>query len=350
MATCECNAELGREVRVADIDKELHKLWEQDDARTNASLMNLVIYSEKRGSLGRNSELARSITEDHACRVILVELDRAVVEPSIRAWITAHCHLSEGTKSVCCEQIALHLTSRVTGRFRNTLFAHLASDLPLVFWWQGELSDVLSERLANSIDRLIVDSRDWENPADSYRRLGEVSLLNPDLIVQDHAWTRTWQFRMGVASIFDDPAAGDSLPLLDEVEIHYQRRDHNSALQLLAWFAKQAGWKQEGSGLSFRNGKRIVRTSLHATNDGPALSRLILRGVGFEASVYQQPCATMVRREVSAGNYRASSVSPCDPVETEKLLGSQLARGGRNTLFQKILPDFIHLIEKTSCS
>ena len=41
--------ELGLEVSVSQIDKELRKLWEQDEARTNASLMNLVVYSEVMG-------------------------------------------------------------------------------------------------------------------------------------------------------------------------------------------------------------------------------------------------------------------------------------------------------------
>ena len=49
--------ELGIEVPVSAIDKELRKLWEQDEARTNASLMNLVVYSEKPGALIANSEI-----------------------------------------------------------------------------------------------------------------------------------------------------------------------------------------------------------------------------------------------------------------------------------------------------
>ena len=76
-----------------------------------------------------------------------MEIDRDEPLPGLRAWITAHCHLAHGRKSVCCEQIAFYLTGKVTGRFRNTVFAHLNSDLPLVFWWQGELSEILTERL-----------------------------------------------------------------------------------------------------------------------------------------------------------------------------------------------------------
>ena len=77
--------ELGLEIPVSQIDKELRKLWEQDEARTNASLMNLVVYSEKHGALLENSAIIRNLTREHACRAILVEIDKDEAVPSIRA-------------------------------------------------------------------------------------------------------------------------------------------------------------------------------------------------------------------------------------------------------------------------
>ena len=68
--------ELGIEVPISAIDLELRKLWEQDEARTNSSLMNLVVYSEKSGSLLENSRIINELTRDNACRAILVEIDR----------------------------------------------------------------------------------------------------------------------------------------------------------------------------------------------------------------------------------------------------------------------------------
>lgn len=44
-------SELGKEVPVSQIDSELRGLWERDEAQTNASLMNLVVYSERPGGL-----------------------------------------------------------------------------------------------------------------------------------------------------------------------------------------------------------------------------------------------------------------------------------------------------------
>ena len=342
--------ELGLEVPVASIDHELRKLWDQDEARTNASLMNLVVYSEKPGALVENSAIIRNLTREHACRAILVEVNRAEPLPTLRSWITAHCHLAHGLKSVCCEQIAFYLTGIVTGRFRNTVFAHLNSDLPLVFWWQGELSDILTERLVAVMDRLIIDSSAWTDPAASFQRIEETAAANSDLILQDHEWTRTWQFRVGVAGIFDDPAAQRMLPLIDTVEITHHPAHRNAALQLLAWLAVQAEWQDRAdkkSSLAFQStAGREIQVTLHQDPAAPALSSLIIRAGESSAQIRHAPGATLVERRILATGYQVSSLAPADPESPEQLVALQLARGGRNSLFHKILPRFRGLLDK----
>ena len=200
--------ELGQEVAVEGIHTALRQLWAQDEARTNACLINFAVYSEQPGSLRKNSEIVRVLTREHACRALLIEMDRGATLASIRAWITAHCHLSEGRKSVCCEQISFALTGVSRGRLRNTVFAHLSSDLPLILWWQGELSPIFEERLYSVIDRFVFDSADWENPSESFRLVDQaISSGSRPLVIQDLAWTRSYHFRLAVASLFDDPLA-----------------------------------------------------------------------------------------------------------------------------------------------
>ena len=53
--------ELGNEVALRDLDKELKKLWESNEARTKASLANFAVYSERVDSLHDNTELIREI-------------------------------------------------------------------------------------------------------------------------------------------------------------------------------------------------------------------------------------------------------------------------------------------------
>jgi glucose-6-phosphate dehydrogenase assembly protein OpcA len=341
--------ELGIEVPVSQIDRELRRLWEQDDARTNASLMNLVVYSEKHGSLVENSEIIRDLTRDHSCRAILVEIDRDCPEPGLRAWITAHCHLSHGMKSICCEQIAFHLTGRVTGRFRNTVFAHLNSDLPLVFWWQGELSPVFTERLVSVMDRLIIDSSSWKDPAARFAQLCEAMQANGELVLQDLAWTRSWQFRVGIAGLFDDPVARQSLPEIDGVEITHHPAHRNSALQIAAWLAVQAGWSDSPDGRGFLSESgTAISLDLKADPASEALGALILRSPSCIVSVVRDAGADHVLRAIKSPGHKASSLAPADPRAPEELVAMQLSRGGRNSLYQKILPHFLAMLGRDS--
>ncbi len=345
--------DLGIEVPVHAIDRELHRLREQDKSRAHASLVNLVVYSEKPGSLLENSVVIRKFTREHACRAILVEVDPEQSIPGIRAWITAHCHLEHGRQSICCEQISLHLTGKVTGRFRNTVFAHLDSDLPLIFWWQGELSGIFTERLVNVIDRLIIDSSSWADPAESFRKIDEAARLNTDLILQDHAWSRTWQYRLGVASIFDDPAAQRAIADIERVEITHHPAHRNSALQLLAWLAVQAGWSdakrddaaKEGVFGFVSPGGVTIEAQLFEDASSPPVSSLMLRAGNRSAHLTQATGSQHIERRLEAPSYRVSSLSPIDPSGADELMAIQLARGGKNSLFRKILPRFRAMLE-----
>lgn len=337
-------AELGKEVSISQIDHELRALWEQDDARTNASLVNLVVYSEKPGGLLENSRIINTLTQENACRAILAEINREE-EASLRAWITAHCHLSHGEKSVCCEQISFRLTGRVTGRFRNTVFSHLNSDLPLIFWWQGELSDVFTERLASVMDRLIVDSSMWADSAASFNRLEEAIASNPTLVVQDLAWTRCWQFRVAIAGLFDDAVAQTILGEIETIRIQHSPSNRNTALQMLAWLAVQAGWSHAGE-LIFETEKGgRIEAFVESSEDFAPLGLVELSSGETIVRVSQEKNSTHLLKEIESGEYLVNSLAPSDPEEPQELVGQQLSRGGKNSLFLKILPAFLDLLK-----
>src|SRR6266513_4113708 len=99
---------LGDQVAISKIDTKLKKLWQDSaGAMTRASLMNLAVYSEEPGSLNNNTQLMARITQNHACRAIVIEADCQSLEDRVDAWISAHCHVSGGgNKQVCSEQIS----------------------------------------------------------------------------------------------------------------------------------------------------------------------------------------------------------------------------------------------------
>ena len=155
---------LGMPVEVREIEAALKKLWEDDHASTKASLVNFAIFSENPNVLERNTHWIQKITSETACRAILIDANfDEDLTPKIGAWVTAHCHLQGGAKSICSEQISFRLRGRMIGRMRNVIFAHLESDLPLLFWWQGSLAKSLAfeEGVYSQIDRLIIDSSSW---------------------------------------------------------------------------------------------------------------------------------------------------------------------------------------------
>lgn len=348
--------ELGREVAVSEIDHELHQLWEADDARTNASLMNLAVYSEEPGCLVRNSEAVRELTREHACRALLIGVDHEAAETAIRAWITAHCHLRGGRKSVCCEQIAFALSGREAGRLRNTVFAHLNSDLPLIVWWQGELSPIFGERFYSLVDRFVFDSSDWSDPIPSFERIMEANDDSPRLVVQDLSWTRCYQFRVSVAALFDDPVALGAMDSMDQVKIVHHPNHRLTAVQFLAWLANQAGWR-DGLELGLADGRRdgfsfetegghAIEAVLVPDPAAAALGLLEMTAGDIRVEVSREAGSTHLLRRLRSPGHDFEAPGPADPDAPADLIGEQLSRGGRNTLYRKSLPRMMKLLDR----
>src|SRR6266576_1334886 len=201
---------LGLPVEVNKIDQELKKLWrESEDAETLASLVNLAVYSEDAGSLSKNTQLMANITENHACRAIVIEADCDAKENHVEAWISAHCHVSGvGSKQVCSEQISFLLKGSCTTLLPSIVFSHLDSDLPFYLWWQGEFREPIEPQLWEWVDLVIYDSRDWEDFRAQMRLLESAEQeANQRIVLCDLNWTRLDNVRFGVAQFFDHPAS-----------------------------------------------------------------------------------------------------------------------------------------------
>ncbi|MBK1834089.1 glucose-6-phosphate dehydrogenase assembly protein OpcA [Roseibacillus ishigakijimensis] len=343
------SAILGQPVEVGAISKELKKLWEQDEAATNASLMNLAVYSEEAGALEKNSEAIVSLTREHACRAILVEMEREAPEPEIESWVTAHCHLAHGRKTVCCEQLAFRLKGKAVGRMRNTLFSNLNSDLPLVFWWQGELSDLFEERLYRLVSRLIVDTSEWSDVAAGFRKLHQaVEDSRCQMAVQDLAWTRTYHFRLGLAGLFDDPRALELLDGIHTVRIAAQRAHWASAWMMIAWLGTQAKWVLESQSeerfVFLRSNGEKVTIELEFADQGAPLSQVLLTDGTATVEVRRKAGDPHLELELNAPGHIVRQAAPADPDDKVDLVAEQLSRGGKNSLFRKIWPLFFEML------
>ena len=341
---------LGIPVEVGAIDGELKKLWEADEASTNASLMNFLVYTEDPSRLQKNSQTIQELTRENACRAVLIAMNRHAADVKVESWITAHCHLAHGKKSICSEQVSFLLHGRSLGRLRNTVFAHLNSDLPLVFWWQGEFSELFEERLYRLLDRLIFDSSDWADPKAGFRRLLMArSDTKGRMVTQDLSWTRSYFYRLAVARLFDDPMADKAFPEIEGVRVMAQSKHRIAALLLLAWIITRSGWliqSQESDRviLESREGGEVI-VELIWIDGGAPISGLEISAPNFKARVSREAGNPHLCQSICAENHSIDFSGPADFDDSAGLVASQLSRGGKNSLFLNVLPQFVKLLE-----
>lgn len=353
-------AALGLPVDVRNIETALKKLWEDDQASTKASLVNFAIFSEEPDTLQRNTEWIRKITSETACRAILIDADFDTAhDPEVNAWVTAHCHLQGGAKSICSEQISFRLKGRMTGRMRNVIFAHLDSDLPLFFWWQGRLSKSLAfePNVSHQIDRLFVDSGSWGHGAAIAEEIDELNKLITErgshVVINDLSWTRLLPFRKAVVSLFDDPRMSSQLDGLDHLHVSGDLASPATTLLLVAWISSSLKWELESSsddGFSFiTSSDQTRKVTLNQTDSGEAIDAFSWAGSAGEIVLEfsdQQRNYLSAAAKVSAINDR--ELIPTALSNCPDLVMTQLARATRDELYRGVLPMFRELASAMS--
>lgn len=332
---------VGIPVEVANIDRELKKLWQEgDEVMTRASLINLAVYSEAPESLARNTEIVSEITKDHACRAIVIAAHCSAAADGVQAWINAHCHVSgAGRKQICSEQLSFLLEGSFAKLLPNIVFSHLDSDLPFHLWWQGDLPERIDPQLWSWVDRLIYDSRDWSNFADQMR-LVEAAHAEADqrMVLCDLNWTRLILLRLATAQCFDHPAAGRQLADISRVEIEFAPGYRSTALLLIGWLAAQLHWNIAKSkdatepAFTTAEGKRIA--AVLTERDGEPIGRCSLLTGRSEFRVTHAARADLLEVSVRVdGKERMHQLMPAGSNAPVRLMSEELIRGGPHRVY-----------------
>jgi glucose-6-phosphate dehydrogenase assembly protein OpcA len=240
------NLTRGMPVEVSQVNRSLKTLWEQEGAvLTKASLINFAVYSEAADALSVNTELMEQITREHACRVILLAANPAASKERVRAWISAHCHVTRaGARQVCSEQIAFLVDGGGPDVIRNILFSHLDSDLPLYLWWQGQLSSRIDQQLWSWVDRFFFDSHSWREPGQQMKILrASVASASSRCVLCDLNWRRLIYLRLALAQLFDHPWVGRNTHTIRALELTHNPENWTTAVLLISWVARQLGWE-----------------------------------------------------------------------------------------------------------
>ena len=333
---------LGQEVPLNRVDQALRELWsDEDTSKTRASLMNFAIYSEDPASLERNTQLLGEITQQNACRSLLILNEPEAPKHTARAWVTAHCQLYDGKRSVCTEQLSFIMEGGSADSIRNLVFAHLDSDLPLTVWWQGELTERLDERFYSVIDSLIVDSSQWSNPGKSLRQvLAARDNRTSRFTLSDLTWMRSRFMRLALAGSCQDAMLLAELPKVNRLQITHGKGHRLCAQMLAAWVGTQLKCRlASGSGIKFeRYGGSTIEVTLVESDSACPLQSLELTGPDVAISICRDPQTCFIRSKMDHAHHKRDEIQPSGTSDDGDLIANQMGRLGGTTLYFEMLP------------
>lgn len=350
IVTAQPSIEPGIPVEIGRIDKELGKLWAaSDDTKTRASLINLVVYSEKESTLAANTTVISSIAGKHACRAILIVANPTAKESSAKAWIGAHCHLQgQGQRQICSEQITFRLDGESASALPNIVFSHLDSDLPLCMWWQEEFPEPLDEKLWAWVDRLIYDSSVWRHPKHQFLLMRHLSSRDATgTVLCDLNWTRLHAWRFGLAAIFDHAEALPRLASVESLQVVCAPGQRTAALLLIGWFASRVGWTplEDIEAFTTSTGGRVAfRIDEKA---GPHVALFSVRCTDAQFDLELKEGADFFETRIHIpGIPDSHQLSPAPNPKLEETLLAELSRSGRHPLYTKALDIVLPLISR----
>jgi len=142
------------------------------------------------------------LAEKHPSRTILIVPEPDAARDAIDAELSVYCFdLEAETRHVCSEVIELHLGGARAHSPASVIEPLLISDLPVFSRWRGRPSFESREfeQIARVVDRLIVDSSEWDDLPDAY---SELEQSFEDTAISDIAWRRSLGWRASLATMW----------------------------------------------------------------------------------------------------------------------------------------------------
>ena len=346
------NPVLEREVRVdvSAIEKSLAEIWRsnKDDgehALTRAALWNVVAHTSSREQQAHASETLSKASAAVPQRSIIIRSDPAG-RPEIASWISANCHLVSGGKQVCSEEISIVAGGDRIHRIPPLVNALLIPDMPVAFWWLGDLPnehEAYVESLLDPADRLIVDSVHFDSPADLdlLSRVAETTTTAPG----DLNWMRLGEWRAVTAMIFDPPHMRSRLSAIRRVRVISATATDSffgemiEALLYASWISAQVGHQVDAGG-NARGPAGTIDYAFERRRQSSEVGGVVFAEISFEDG----SVASITRdreRGVLTANVDGMVTPPCvaraKSQRIDELIVRQLSRTDRDVVFVKAL-------------
>jgi glucose-6-phosphate dehydrogenase assembly protein OpcA len=198
----------GEDVRLGEVEDALAELRasvSQTGPSIRTSVMTHIAWVPEEWLDAAHQALS-GMAERHPSRTIVLIPEPHAAMNRIDATVSLQCYqVPDVERSVCSEVVELRLKGSRAKAPASIVLPLLISDLPVFLRWRGVppwRSQEL-EQLVDVVDRLIVDSTEWDDLPHEYVRLAE---LFDRAVVSDIAWARTSRWRRLLASLWPDIA------------------------------------------------------------------------------------------------------------------------------------------------
>ena len=335
-----------------EIEKNLAELWRAskevaDDALTRAALWNVVAHTCDSQTQTQASQVLGRASAAVPQRTIVVRSEPAAA-PQIQAWISANCHLVGGGKQVCSEEIAIVAGGDRIHRIPPLVNALLIPDMPVAVWWLGDLPNehenyVLT--LLEPADRLIVDSVNFDSPADLMliSRVAEKTTTMP----ADLNWVRLEEWRSATASIFDPAHMRGRLETIRRVRVVAGTSGANffgeaaEALLYAGWISAQLGHQVDTQG-KVEGPLGAIQYTIERRRQERGVGGITYAEIGFDdgssANIARDRDKGILLATVDGVVSMPESVTRAVPCELDKLIIRQLKRARGDEVLLKTLP------------
>lgn len=278
------------ETQIADIEKELDKLWEaqKKENRTRSCLFNLIVYIQDRQRTEYFKNLVQSIISKFPCRILFIQGDSTPEQNYIRVNVSINV-MGNGGNSFACDQILIETSNQQLHRVPFIILPHFMPDLPIYLLWgqNPAQDDVILPNIAHFATRLIFDAESTSDLLQRSKMILKLESLYPSLELLDVQWLLTLGWRQIISQVFDNPSALQCLATSEKLQVLYnhfpsQNTIHNDiqAVYFVNWLAHALKWhavkieeKEEGARLTFEYESDkceidIIPISLSNINEG----------------------------------------------------------------------------------
>ena len=218
-------------VAIDYVDAQLTQLWRDVaeaaqakgglSAVTMAQVLNLVVRANSYSAANDYLSDMNKITGSHPARVINIITDSSEEEMPVQAWASIFCQIPPaGGRQVCAEQISVAAAGTGVRQIPAAVIPLLLPELPVFLWWPkgSPFDDYLFRQLADSLNRVIINSATFENPEGTIAKMS-TRLKNdwPKMACTDMNWSRLTRWRELTAQFFDGAALRTYLDRINRV-------------------------------------------------------------------------------------------------------------------------------------